>query len=395
MRVPDFSRNLWLLLAQNVAVFLGIALQALVLNLYLVLLGYREDFIGTLVFAQTAAIGLAALPASWLAPRIGHRLCLLIATATLSISFAAMALIEQAIPLIAASILNGVSMALIFVPSAPFLMENSRPDQRRTAFAANFAALSVASVLGSAIGGQMPRLIGGGELEAYRVALLVGAALTLLGVPPLLMANDRSLAEPAVPMRPDSGPMPARGSRFDFVMMGVSTGLLAASTGLVVAFFNVYLRDVIGSKTEVIGTIFAIASLVMAPASLGAPAMARLWGSVPVIALVRLACAPLILLMILWSNLWVAAIVYVVRSALMGISQPIDNASLMDFFGPRQRAKVAAGRTLAWNSGWAIATFLGGLAIVSYGYGTIFAAAAVLTVGSVAAHYFTFRGRLT
>lgn len=395
MRVPDFSRNLWLLLAQNVAVFLGIALQALVLNLYLVLLGYREDFIGTLVFAQTAAIGLAALPASWLAPRIGHRLCLLIATATLSISFAAMALIEQAIPLIAASILNGVSMALIFVPSAPFLMENSRPDQRRAAFSANCAALSVASVLGSALGGQMPRMVGGGELEAYRVALLAGAALTLLGVPPLLMANDRRVAETTVPTAPDATPGRARGTRRDFLMMVISTGLLAASTGLVVAFFNVYLRDIIGSGTETIGTVFAIASLVMAPASLGAPALARRWGPVPVIALTRIACVPLILFMIVWSNLWVASTVYIVRSALMGVGQPLDNASLMDFFGPRERARVAAGRTLAWNLGWAVATFLGGLAIVSFGYGTIFAAAMVLTVGSVATHFFTFRGRLT
>src|SRR5207244_917471 len=71
--VPRFRRNLWLLLAQNLAVFLGIAVQALILNLYLIALGYREDFIGLVAFVQTAAIGAGAMPASWLAPRVGVR----------------------------------------------------------------------------------------------------------------------------------------------------------------------------------------------------------------------------------------------------------------------------------------------------------------------------------
>ena len=62
--MPRFRRNLWLLLAQNVAIFLGIAVQALILNLYLVALGHREDFIGLVAFVQTAAIGVGAMPAS-------------------------------------------------------------------------------------------------------------------------------------------------------------------------------------------------------------------------------------------------------------------------------------------------------------------------------------------
>jgi predicted MFS family arabinose efflux permease len=392
--VPSFSRNLWLLLAQNVAVFLGIALQALILNLYLVALGYREDFVGLVAFAQTAAIGVGAMPASWLSPRLGPRRCLIGGTFLLACSFALMAVIADPVPLLLASAVNGVSMALIFVPSAPYLMENSRATDRRAAFAANFAALSLASVVGNAIGGALPGYVSAtDEILGYRAALLVGAALTVFGVAPLLLADDRRIAEPAVPTVPDGAPpAPQRSLRSVMIAMIVSVACLAASTALVVAFFNVYLRDEVGATTGAIGMVFAIGALLMAPASLGAPWLARRWGSIEMIALSRLLIAPLIALLLLPSpGLFVAALAFVARAALMSVAQPLDNAFVMELVGPRERARVAALRTIAWNGGWAAATALGGIAIVWLGYRSIFAAAVVLAVLSVAVHWRAFR----
>jgi MFS family permease len=404
--VPRFARNLWLLLGQNLAVFLGIALQALILNLYLVALGYREDFIGLVVFAQTAAIGIGALPAGWLSPRLGPRPCLIAATLLLASSFAAMAVVERPVPLLAAAAANGLSMALIFVPSAPYLMENTRTDERRAAFAANFAALSVASVVGNAIGGVLPGLVAGdpstGPAQAvlgYRAALLVGASLTALGVAPLLAADDRRIADAqtgasARPAPAGAPGPPPRSLRRDMAAMIVAVAGLAGASALVVAFFNVYLRDEIGVRTEAIGTVFAFGSLMMAPASLGAPALARRWGSIPTIALSRLLVTPLIALLLLPSpGLTLAATAFVGRQALISVGQPLDNAFIMELVPARERARVAALRTMAWNSGWAAATALGGLAIVWLGYRSVFLTAVVLTVAAVVVHWRAFRGR--
>ena len=398
--MPSFSRNLWLLLAQNVAVFMGIALQGLILNLYLVALGYREDFVGLVAFAQTAAIGVGAMPASWLSPRLGPRRCLIGGTALLALSFGLMAVIAEPVLLLVASAINGVSMALIFVPSAPYLMENSRQADRRAAFAANFAALSLASVVGNALGGVVPGYVAAGdEIFGYRAALLVGAALTALGVAPLLIADDRRVAEPPPPASPGGAPPapgPARSLRATMIAMVVSVACLAASTALVVAFFNVYLRDEVGVSTGAIGTVFAVGSLMMAPASLGAPWLARRWGSIEMIALSRLLIAPLVALLLLpVPTLWIAGFAFVARSALMSVGQPLDNAFVMELVGPRERARIAALRTIAWNGGWAAATALGGIAIVWFGYRSIFAAAILLVVASVVIHWRTFRGSAT
>jgi predicted MFS family arabinose efflux permease len=86
-------------------------------------------------------------------------------------------------------------------------------------------------------------------------------------------------------------------------------------------------------------------------------------------------------------------VIYILRSGLVAISQPLDNAFAMELVSPRDRARVAALRTVSWNGGWAIATGLGGIAILHVGYPAIFAIAAALTFGSVAAHWAAFRHR--
>jgi predicted MFS family arabinose efflux permease len=173
--------------------------------------------------------------------------------------------------------------------------------------------------------------------------------------------------------------------------MIAAVACLAAATALVVAFINVFLRDQVGVRTETIGTIFALGALMMAPASLGAPALARRFGSIPTIALSRLLLVPLIALLLLPSpGLVLAATAFVGRQALMSVGQPLDNAYIMELVPPRERARAAALRTMAWNSGWAAATALGGLTIVWVGYRAIFLAAIVLTIASVVVHWRAF-----
>jgi hypothetical protein len=74
-RSPRISRNsrlfLWTVFLSNVGVS-GIFL--LLYNLYLVALGYQEDFIGFLSLVQMGAIAAGAVPAGTLSERYGPRL---------------------------------------------------------------------------------------------------------------------------------------------------------------------------------------------------------------------------------------------------------------------------------------------------------------------------------
>jgi predicted MFS family arabinose efflux permease len=392
--MPRFRRNLWLLFGNSLAGFLGISVQSLALNLYLVSLGYREDFVGFVGFVQTAAIGIGALPASWLTPRLGARRILIVSTLVLGISFGAMGMVESPILLLAMGAVSGVAMAHFFVPSAPYLMDNAAPDQRRSVFAIAFAVLSVSSVLGSAIGGVVPGLFPGPEIVGLRAALVFGSILTALGAIFMLLANDDKVASSSLPASATAvAPSPATEKR-DLFAMALTTIFLAAATGLVVQFLNVYLRDVVQVKTDAIGTIYAVAAIAMAPTSLVAPRLAARFGLVNVIVWTRLLSVPFIILLIAFpASLWLSASMHIVRTATVGLSQPLDNAFSMELVSPRLRAQVAAIRTMSWNGGWAVATGAGGIAIVAFGYAAIFIAAAILTCASCGVMWIAFRNR--
>ena len=393
--MPQFRRNLWLLLTHNVALFVGVAVQGLVLNLYLITLGYQEDFIGLVSFAQTAAIGLGALPAGWLSPRLGARRCIIIATIGLGASFILFGQLTGQVPLILVAILSGVSMALVFVPSGPMLMDNVLPEQRRAAFSVNFATLSLAQVGGNLIGGSLPGLVGGSDAAGYSAAMIVGGVITTLGILALFAADDTRVTIPVVAIGPASpGAQPTRSLKRDLLASSTSTVLIAAATGLIATFYNVFLREVVLAPTAAIGVVFALSSLTMGLASLVAPALARRFGTIVTICVSRLATAPLAFALALMPpSFFEGGSAFVVRSMLMGVGQPLDNGYLMEIVSPRDRARVSAVRTLAWNGAWAVATGLGGVLIVTVGYSVVFMAAGLLTVASAMVNWLAFRER--
>ncbi|MBI2939730.1 MAG: MFS transporter [Chloroflexi bacterium] len=477
----SFSRNVWLLFAQNLAVFVGIGVQALTLNLYLVALGHREDFLGLVAFANTLAIGAAALPASASSNRYGARRCLIAATAGLAVGGVVAVTGTSPVAIVAAMLTIGACQAFIFVPMAPYLMENASPGDHPRAFAVSFAVLSLGTVLGSTVGGLLPGLVSASAdpgAAGYRAALLLGAAMSGLGSIAMLAATDRppedltpctpspftkrgpvgevgipspttergpggevgtpsplsergpggAVSAPSTVTEREPGgevgtPSPSIGRqvggegrpslrrgeggqgdgataplvvttpsvlRRELIAMAATAGLLAASTGLVVPFFNVYLHEQTGASSQAVGAVYAVGAAAMAPVSLIGPAIGARLGTVRLIALARLAAVPATLLPLLAASFSAGAAAYVLRVALVSLTQPLDSAFTLSRVPDYLRARVAAIRTLSWNAAWAVASAGAGATIVRWGYAPVFIVAAICLLGCVVVHYAAF-----
>lgn len=70
-RVGRSSRAIKLFIAYTLLANIGLGVFQLIYNLYLVRLGYREDFIGTISAVTTVCIGVAALVMGPLTNRFG------------------------------------------------------------------------------------------------------------------------------------------------------------------------------------------------------------------------------------------------------------------------------------------------------------------------------------
>jgi predicted MFS family arabinose efflux permease len=382
--VPRFRRNLWLLLGTCLLVFVALGTQTLIVNLYLISVGFREDYLGLFTFANTAGIGGAALVAGRLTRRFGSRRVLLGATVVLALSSVALVATVQPLPLLVVAAINGASLAHIFVPCATFVMENSGPGQRPAAYAGYFAAQSVAMVVGSLLGGALPTLgtSGVATTAGYVLTLVVAGVVAGLGLVPLAFADDsRAEGEAARPVPNASATDQRRQMRRDVIWLVAANALVAASTGFVIPFLNVFFDKQLGLSTDDIGFIYALGSGAMVVASmLGAP-VARRFGTVPTIVLCRALTAPALLLLGLSPTVGVAAALYLARTLFTNLTWPIDNAFTMELVRPDFRATLAGLRSASWNLAWALASGLAGLMIVEIGFGAIFVAGAALMVG--------------
>ena len=390
---------MWLFLLSCLLAFVGIGVQSVILNLYFLSLGYREDFLGYFSFANTAGIGGAALIAGSLSNRFGSRKTIVGAVAVFGLSSALLVASTDQFVLFALAIVNGIGLAHIFVPSSTFVMDNADPDERSTAYAAFFAAQAAALVIGSLLGGAMPTLITASAIEgreSYVWTLLLGAGLAFLGSMPLLFADD-SKAGGSLATRIDASPgsLQRRQMNRDVRWMIGSNFLVAISMGVALPFLNVFFSEQLGAETGQIGTVFAIGSGAMVVASLIGPSLARRFGIVRTIVLGRLLTGPVFLAIAFSGSIPVAAGLYVLRTLFTNVTWPVDNAFTMELVRPDYRATLAGLRSASWNLAWAIASGVGGLMIVRLGFVSIFATAAVFGVIGSLMYYRAFHTRLS
>jgi len=405
LKFTSFPREVWLLLILTVAVFTSIGVSSLVLNLYLIALGYREDFLGTVSFASTIALSVAALPASSVSNRIGARNCLMTGTALLAVATSAVAFATSPLAIVLALVANGVGQAFIFVPAAPYLMRYTSLPERPRAFGANYAAMSLGSVVGSAVGGLLPSLNAAAPLPGvggYRSALLVSAALTGLAIVTMIGRRDagrpRSAGDEISPadIADDdamAGTMSTPRAMFrEIGGMAVATVLLNAATAIMTVFFNVYLLDQIGASVGAIGLVYALGAAVVIPASLVGPTLAARFGSVRTIVGVRLLAAPAVLLPALVGSFGGGSGGFILRAGLVGLAQPVDGAFVLARVPTSLHARVSAIRNMSLDVSWALTSVVAGVVVVRWGYTPIFAIGAGCTLASAIVYYLAFRG---
>jgi MFS family permease len=395
-RVRNFSFDVKLFLVYNLLANIGFGAIELVFNFYLIETGYREDFIGAWRAVQTVSMAIAALTIGFWINRYGPWKVIVAGFAVFTLASFALGLAEHRLVLFLMAVLFGAGLSCLFNPLMPFVMEYARPEERPYVSAISFSLVSFSMMIGSLVGGFSPslfsRIVGGisvGSQEAYRAAILAGAAIAALGLLPLLMMRG-----PRQPWRQPHGATDAetettaarRRVRTDVAVFVAAGGLMSIGVGMVQPFYNVFLKD-LGASDNQVGFIFALGSLTAAVIGLGAPFMASKLGSLNAVLVLRLSIIPFYLPLIFAPSIGLAVVAFLVRQASISMAWPIDSTFISEVLPPRARSGVFGLRSSAWNAGFAIATYLAGRIIVDRGYDLTFFSLALFTALSAALFY--------
>ena len=396
-RLRSFNRDIRLFFVFSLLITIGFGVFGLAYNLYLIQLGFREDFIGVFNAIYTLSIAAGALSIGASLRRIGTWRALVVGAGVAIVLQVALALAERPPLILGLSVVYGFGIAYLTTTTMPFIIDWGRASSRAQMASIAFALSAVAATIGSLMGGYVPELAAlviGGDAErptTYRIALITGSVLGVFGLIPLFRMREAREGKPREAARGlTAGPTTAerRQMRRDVSVYIVLGGVLALGLGTVIPFYAVFLT-LNGVSSGSVGFIYAIGNLLGAVFSLMGPGLVHRFGNLRVNFTVRAMMVPVYLLLILFPATWVVVFAHLVRSVSLNMGGPLDSTFVADILPPRVQASAIGYRAAAWNACWALSSVAGGWIIVHLGYSWTFAAL-IVGVGVAASTFLVY-----
>jgi MFS family permease len=362
------SRNAKLYLVATVLMGLSNGIWGVIFYLYLNLaaVGYQPDFIGNVFTASALATGFIALPAGLLCERIGPKKAILIGSTANTISLLQIFALQPTILLIT-SLASGLIGTMGWVASAPFMAENSRPEERTYLFSFDWGLMIIISVAGSYLGGILPDAFNSilrqptgaeGAADGYRLALVVSVTLALAAAVPILL----TLEDKAKRRQKTADLLSLRNiqSHRTILKFMIPTGIIGFGAGFIVPLFNLFFKLKLAATTEQIGIISSLSSVTLALGTLAAPALSNRLGKVKSISMCQYLSMPFIMLVTLSPNLPMASAAYISRNALMNMAGPLTTSLQMELVTEKERGTTNGLMVMADNIPRAITASVSG-----------------------------------
>jgi MFS family permease len=391
----------------------------LLLNLYLVALGYPESALPGFVRFGLAGAAAAALAGGPLVDAIQPRRAMLAGTALAALG-AALVLVATTPAVLGAGLLAAsAGSVVVYIAAPPFLMRHSGQRERPYLFGVVAAAYVISTAAGAALGGFLPGALraalgSGSDASVYRLALLAGGLLSALGIPLLAMTREGPISS-AAPAASTTGSRsalqeaastPATSALRDLprrlldpafirlvAQFVLADGLIRVGGNLFIPYLNVFFVRHLGASEALYGSLrFGERALVVVATLLVALFVTR-YGPVATVVLTQVLSVPLLLVLGFAPTLGVAATAFLLRGPLMEMTQPTRDNFLMEVAPAPARASAFAALTLA---GYVIgfgASFLAERLLAGGSFGVAFLVAGALYVASAAMYWLFFRAR--
>ena len=173
--------------------------------------------------------------------------------------------------------------------------------------------------------------------------------------------------------------------------MSIPQVLVGFGAAILLPYLNLFYKVRFNISDSLLGLLFGLGSLLIGIACIFGPSLSTHLGG-KVRAVVASQSASLLFLLITGFApfLWLSALGYLLRSALMNMSAPLYSAFCMEQTPEHQQGFVNSILNITWNIGWAVGPFISGIVQERYGFTPLFIATAILYFMSTALVWFFF-----
>jgi MFS family permease len=382
---------------------------AIIVPLYIALLGYDAVHLG-IVFtaAAIASVVLTAL-VGFLSDRFGRKIFLiLISLLTVGGGIAFAVSTNFAVLVLAAAIgtigrgggaASGGNWGPFYPAEQALIAEHSNDLQRTTIF----GALSFVGVVAGAAGSLLawlPRLLhavaGMPELSGYRVLFGVTAIFGLAMAAAVLPVSESRAAEhhAAQPRVAPRGPtfLGLSPASWRLVWRFMATNIVQGfGIGLLGPIIVYWFYRAFGAGAGALANLFFLINLAAALPYLMAGRVAFRMGSVNAVAVTRLIGAGFLAAMVFMPSFFLAAVFYTLRMITVTLAVPVAQSYLMGVIDPAERASAAGLSTTPWQVGSSGGPYLAGYLMQYAALDLPLELSAMLGALSAVFYYFFFR----
>ncbi|MEF3274735.1 MAG: MFS transporter [Chloroflexus sp.] len=360
--------------------------------------------IGLLNSAPVLAGGISGPFVWYVVRRWGPRLplfagCLLHAIALLSLMGAPPA--SALTPISAWTLLGGIAASgpasvLINLAGPPFMMQLSGAHGPDRLFSRSAALSLIIGGVGNLLGGFLTTgwrflLATTDPLTPYRwnaglsMLMVAFAGLPLIGLHPSpVVTTVPASTSPVVQLR---ALWRALVGGLPFT---IAPFLLSLGAALFIPYLGLFFRRQFEAPDPTIGLIFALINLSTGLATLAGPRLAALIGRMPGVVLTQALAIPCLIALAFAPSLPVAAVIAIIRGALMNMAAPLFDAQALSKTAADQHATVIALIRAAASAGYITGPTISAEMQNAGGFGLIFLTAALCYTAAVFANAIIF-----
>ena len=371
-----FSRNARLILiVYAVPGFTYFGIISVLLNLYLLRLGYGPESIGLLTGVSWLVFTASCLPAGAIGTRWGSRRTMIIGMSMEILGFGLLTLVEFMPPTLRAGwllVTNSLSYlggGLWSVNATPFLAGATTSEERDHAFSVRTALMPLSGFAGSLVGGVLPGLLAanyGLSLDSpgpYRYPLWIALGVYCTALPALFATREVSDGQTRESMA-ETGNAP-----YGLIAI-IAVAMLLRMSGewALRVFFNVYLDAYLRTPTSLIGTLSGIGQLIAVPAALSVPLLMRRLGKGRTIVLASWGVVFSLLPLALMPRWEIAGLSLAGVTAMGAIASAASTIYSQEVVLPGWRALMSGASLTAMGLSSSYMSLGGGYIIASLGY---------------------------
>ncbi len=382
--IRSFQRPARLFLIMTIIYGMILTGWQLFFNFYILQSGFDRDFLGLVNSMPSLAGLILGIPLGRISDRIGRRTALLIGLFASSLTMLAQVTFRNPAVIVVMAFLTGVFNVLFVISQAPLMVKLSDSGNRTMLFSLNYGLQTIAGAVGSLFAGQLPALFGAmlhvdaNSAMAYQVVLSVSILLGMTALIPLWI-----MVEPASSGTQARAPQTASNSAGGLTQMTIKMImpqiLIGFGAAILIPYMNVFFKYRFNISDALLGFLFSLSALMISLGTLIGPRLAtRLGGKVHAVVATQFSSLIFLLILGFAPTLWLSAVGFLMRTALMNMSSPLFSAFCMEHTPENHQGFVNSLLNLSWNIGWAVGPFISGVVQQSYGFTPLFIATAIL-----------------